>query len=192
MTAEIRLSGRARKKLVAEFVESVYYRPVVARPVASGIQPKLYVGRYLGNHALTSNILIMTTDGVVIAVWARSVSVENRWNVDSWSALRGLPWDVTERGADAALKLSIILGRHIGAILLWQSAVQRVVTLLFMVRQQNLARLSVERGLASKWSTILRVTNVCKFTSADEMWNLRLKWTRHWSQERLRAIPHLC
>ena len=27
---------------------------------------------------------------------------ESRWNVDSWNALRGLPWNVTERGADAA------------------------------------------------------------------------------------------
>ena len=26
----------------------------------------------------------------------------SRWNVDSWNALRGLPWDVTERQADAA------------------------------------------------------------------------------------------
>ena len=24
------------------------------------------------------------------------------WNVDRWNAFRGLPWDVTERGSDAA------------------------------------------------------------------------------------------
>ena len=30
------------------------------------------------------------------------MNVANRWNVDSWSPLGGLPWDVTERGADAA------------------------------------------------------------------------------------------
>ena len=50
-------------KLVAEFEESVYYRPAVARTVASGMQPRLYVGRYLGHHAPTGSILIMTTEG---------------------------------------------------------------------------------------------------------------------------------
>ena len=66
-TAEMQRSGRAWKKLVAEFGESVYYRPVAARAVGSGIQPKLYVGRYLGHHARTNSILIISTDGVVKA-----------------------------------------------------------------------------------------------------------------------------
>ena len=66
------------------------------------MQPKLYVGQYLGHHARTSSIFIVTTDGVVKAAEFRRMSEENRWNVDSWHALRGLPWYVTERGADAA------------------------------------------------------------------------------------------
>ena len=44
---------------------------------------------------------------------------------------------------------------------------------------------SVERGLASKWCTILEVASVCNFTNADEKWNLRLKWTRHRSREKI-------
>ena len=67
LTAEMRRSGRAWKKLVAEFVESVHYRPAVARAVASRMQNKLYVGRYRGHHARTGSIPIMTTDGVVKA-----------------------------------------------------------------------------------------------------------------------------
>ena len=27
---------------------------------------------------------------------------ESRWNVNSWNALRGFPWEATERGADVA------------------------------------------------------------------------------------------
>ena len=38
LTAEMRRSGRAWKKLVAEFGESVNCRPAVARTVASGMQ----------------------------------------------------------------------------------------------------------------------------------------------------------
>ena len=101
LTAEMRRSGRAWKKLVAELGESVYYRPAVARAVASGMQPKLYVVRYLGHHARTGSMLIMTTDGVVKAAGFRRINEESRWNVDSWNALRGFPWDVTETGAEA-------------------------------------------------------------------------------------------
>ena len=43
----------------------------------------------------------MTTEGVVKAAGFRRKNEESRWNVDNWNALRGLPWDVTETGADA-------------------------------------------------------------------------------------------
>ena len=106
LTAEMRRSGRAWKKLVAEFGKSVYYRRAAGRAVASGTQPKLYVGRYLGHHARTGSILIMTTDGVVKAAGFRRMNEESRWNDDNWNALRGLPWDVTETGAVKLQRLS--------------------------------------------------------------------------------------
>ena len=56
LTAEMRRSGRAWKEVVAEFGESVYYRPAVARAVASAMPPKLNVGRYLGHQARTGSI----------------------------------------------------------------------------------------------------------------------------------------
>ena len=98
LTAEMRRSGRAWKKLVAEFGESVYFRPAVARAVASDMQPQLCVGRYLGFHARTGSILIMTTEGVVKAAGLRRLNEENRCNVENWNALRRLSWDVTKRG----------------------------------------------------------------------------------------------
>ena len=51
LTAEMRGTGRAWKKIVAEFRESVHYRPAVTRAVTSGMQSKLYVARYLWHHA---------------------------------------------------------------------------------------------------------------------------------------------
>ena len=44
------------------------------------------------------------------------MNVENRWNVNSWNALRGLPWDVTERGADAAEAFHAPRGCHVVAM----------------------------------------------------------------------------
>ena len=67
LTAEMRRSGRACKKLVAECGESVYYNPAVTTVVARETQPKLHVGRSLGHHARTGSLLIMTTDEVVNA-----------------------------------------------------------------------------------------------------------------------------
>ena len=85
LTADMRRSGRAWKKLVAEFGASFCYRPAVASAVASGMQATLIVGRYLGHHARTGSILIMTTDGVVKAVGFRRMNEESRWNVENWN-----------------------------------------------------------------------------------------------------------
>ena len=41
--------------------------------------------------------IIMTTDGVVIAAGFRTSSEKSRCDVDSWNALRGLPWYVTKK-----------------------------------------------------------------------------------------------
>ena len=78
LAAEMRRSSRAWKKLVADFGESVYYLPAVARAVPSGMQPKPCVGRYLGHHVRTSSILIMTTDGVVKTAGVRRMHEESR------------------------------------------------------------------------------------------------------------------
>ena len=43
----------------------------------------------------------MTTDGVVKAAFRR-LNEENRWNVENWNVLRGLPWYATETEAEAA------------------------------------------------------------------------------------------
>ena len=77
----------------------------MTRAVASGMRPKLYVGRYLGHHARTDSILIMTFDGVVKAAEFRKMNEESRWNVDNWNAHRGLHWNVTERRAEATESL---------------------------------------------------------------------------------------
>ena len=101
LMAELRRSGRLGTKLVAELEESVCYRP--GRAVASGMEPQLYVGRYLGHHTRLSSILIMSTDGVVMKF--RRMIEESRWKVHNWNALHGLRGDVTDTGGRKAAEV---------------------------------------------------------------------------------------
>ena len=98
--AEMRRSGRLESKFVAELGESVCYRP--ARAVASGMEPQLYVGRYLGHHTRLSSTLIMSIDGVVKF---RRMIEESGCNVHIWNALRGLRGDVTDTGGRKAAEV---------------------------------------------------------------------------------------
>ena len=80
------------------------------------MQPQLYVVWYYGHHARIGSITTMTTDGVVKPAVLRRMNEESRCNVDTWNALRGLPWDETETGAEDDLNSSICLSRHVGAM----------------------------------------------------------------------------
>ena len=102
LTAEVRRTGRPWKKLVAEFGEHVYYRPAAAQQQRSGMQAKLYLGRYLGHHARTGSILIMTANGVVTAAGFRRMPAVDRWKTEGLNSLRGLPWDVSKGAPEAA------------------------------------------------------------------------------------------
>ena len=90
-----------------------------------GMQPKLHVGRYLGYHARTGSILIMTAEGVV-----KAARMFEGWTkiIDGMSKI-GMLFEVlfgmyTETEADAAdavqrlhdLELSIFFWRHVGAM----------------------------------------------------------------------------
>ena len=67
LTAEQRRTGRPWRKMIAEFGERVHFREAQARATPSGMQPKLFTGYYIGHHARTGSLLIMTTNGVVKA-----------------------------------------------------------------------------------------------------------------------------
>ena len=44
----------------------------------------------------------LTTEAIGKAAGCRWTRQKDPWSVDVWEALRGLPWDVVERGAEAA------------------------------------------------------------------------------------------
>ena len=116
LEAAMRRCGREWNKLVAEFGEPAHCRPAVSKTIACGMQPWLYFGRYLGHHASTSIILIMTTEGVVeAAVLGRNE--KSRWNVEIWNALRGLPCDATETETEATQTVQVELPQIIHLLL---------------------------------------------------------------------------
>eukprot|EP00971_Amphidinium_carterae_P307896 6118997-Amphidinium_carterae.1 len=57
------------------------------------MRPKLLVGHYLGYHARTGALLVITTEGIVHAAGLRRASSEERWGGPEWSRLAGVPWD---------------------------------------------------------------------------------------------------
>eukprot|EP00971_Amphidinium_carterae_P138725 2749239-Amphidinium_carterae.1 len=71
MTAEVRRSGRPWKRMVAEVGERVFYRPATAAVPRSGMAAKLLAGYYVGHHARTGVLLVLTKEGLVKAAGFR-------------------------------------------------------------------------------------------------------------------------
>eukprot|EP00972_Heterocapsa_arctica_P083406 12289835-Heterocapsa_arctica.AAC.1 len=64
--------------MVAEFGEKVQFRPVdvLARSI---MRPQMIEGYYLGLHARTGSLLMMTVDRVRRGTGFRRLPVEDRW-----------------------------------------------------------------------------------------------------------------
>ena len=113
------------------------------------------------------------------------------WDVTDTEAqnCRGYPSPATSSHPPAFDTVDAMPQRQIWGNMMRRQVAQRVLTLLHTARRRNLTRKNVEMGLANKQSTILKVTNICKLTYADETWNLRLKRTGHQWREKMRAEP---
>ena len=129
---------------------------------------------FLGIRVHIDSILFMTRESFRVSKDERGKSMKD---ANSWGAISGLSCCVIERGVDATEAIQVSRPQIVDVTsalchedsMEGQSAVQRVLTLLFMGRQSKLTQMSVEQGLTSKWRMILRVTNVCTFTNADEI-----------------------
>ena len=79
LMSEKRRSGRPWKKLVAGVGESIHDPPAVARAV----WPVAHSPTYLGHHARTGSVLIMTIVGLVTGAGFRRTGEEDRWDVNA-------------------------------------------------------------------------------------------------------------
>ena len=60
-------------------------------------QSVMQKGWYLGHHALTGAILVMTEQGVERGSGATRMPEESRWSMEKWQELKGYPWNVAQR-----------------------------------------------------------------------------------------------
>ena len=73
------------------------------RATLSGMQSKPFTGYYVGHHAHTGSLLIVTTKGVVKATWFRCLPPADRWGGPGWDSLnKGPPWDAEGAAAPRA------------------------------------------------------------------------------------------
>jgi hypothetical protein len=94
-TAYERETGRKWAKPALEFGEKVFIKEAKERgPGAKkrDWESRLIPVRYVGHHARTGAVMGLTEDGVKVGSGIKRVAVEDRWTLDGWDSLRGLPW----------------------------------------------------------------------------------------------------
>ena len=61
-------------------------------------EPRLIEARFVGQHARTGAMLGLTADGVIYGRLGRRLPAEERWSLEGWDSLKGLPWDLRPTG----------------------------------------------------------------------------------------------
>ena len=92
--------GRKWKKQPFEFGEKISIKEAVERgsgAVKRDWEPRNVEGRYVGHHMQTGAVLIMTSEGIKHGLGGMQLPAEQRWTLEGWITLRGLPWDVRTR-----------------------------------------------------------------------------------------------
>ena len=67
-------------------------------------EPRLIPVTYMGHHARTGSVVGITEDGIKFGESARRLPVEDRWSLEGWDKLRGLPWDLKPKEREAPLE----------------------------------------------------------------------------------------
>ena len=64
-------------------------------------KPRMTEVRFVGYHSRTGALLGLTRDGLKIGTRVSRLPASERWLLDGWSELRGLPWEVAPRARAA-------------------------------------------------------------------------------------------
>ena len=69
-------------------------------------QPKMVEARFVGHHSRTPSIIGLTPNGVVYGQCAKRLPREERWPIEGWGQLKGLPWDRNPNARDLPTEAS--------------------------------------------------------------------------------------
>ena len=92
-------------------------KPVVAegRKRASPLEARVALGRYIGTASRNADLLVMTPTGVVKGHSLHRRAEIDRWSTEGFSALRGLPWKMSnpvERAPPNRVDMPALVGEQ--------------------------------------------------------------------------------
>ena len=96
-----RETGRKWSRQTLEFGERIFIKENRARPNNKSWEPKMVEIRYVGHHARTGSVIGLTSEGVKCGSAVKRLPEGERWSIDGWNELRGLPWELKPKQREA-------------------------------------------------------------------------------------------
>ena len=103
-----RLHGRKWNRPLVEFGERIWFRPLDAYRVKGSLQSRVLSGLFVGTHGRDTNILAMTSDGVIKGTTVHRMSETERWDTKLMANMKGVPWKLRPR-MDETIDSSIVI-----------------------------------------------------------------------------------
>ena len=103
-----RLHGRKWNRPLVEFGERIWFRPLDAYRVKGNLQSRVLSGLFVGTHGRDTNILAMTSDGVIKGTTVHRMSEPDRWDMKLMGEMKGVPWKLRPR-MDETIDSSIVI-----------------------------------------------------------------------------------
>ena len=104
-TPRDRETGRKCNKQALVFSEKVMIKEAVERQgvLKRDWEARMVPVRYVGHHNRTASVMGLTPEGVKLGSGVSRLPEQQRWTLEGWSDLKGLPWDLKPGTKDAPI-----------------------------------------------------------------------------------------
>ena len=90
-----RTLGRPWRRPTIVFGEQVMFKPVGAKHKRGSLEQRVSMGRYIGTASRNADLMIMTSEGISRGHSVHRRPEDEKWPVEGFAELRGLPWRMT-------------------------------------------------------------------------------------------------
>ena len=90
-----RTLGRPWRRPTIVFGEQVMFKPVGAKHKRGSLEQRVSMGRYIGTASRNADLMIMTSEGISRGHSVHRRPEDDKWPVEGFAELRGLPWRMT-------------------------------------------------------------------------------------------------